>query len=729
MKPTTETSIEAQGVATPDIDLFKATLQEISTDASTVVQRRRIAENTRYCLWEGQSADGRKHKAANGNKDVFPFEGGSDHRVRLADTIINENVRLGMAVLRGADVEIDPTEISDAEYAGRCKTVFRWLRRSGKREIEAAVRLYLNYREGDGPGVGVMGVFWERKFATEPQELTLPDLVQMFFIESGIAEPDPEQVQRATDLFLNPNLEDDALTLLTEFFQLRRPEARSALGKLRTGESATIQTPYMAKNGLCLRPLRLWEDVFFPPNTTDIQDAPCIFAKELVTESQLQTMAQANNWPKQVVDQIKEHKGKAYLNFDQWADSRYRGSVSDVSVQTMTDQNKNKFEIITAYTKAFDPKSRHGLSSVYRTVFHGSVDEVLEHKPNGYWHGKYPFVVGTQERVSKNLLDSRGVPELVLTDQLVTKSQVDLTIDASQLSAIPSIKMRTKRKDLKLNIGPLSKHYLDRGEDWEYADGPKPDHRSQTILDRVEKAVDMYFGRKTPNVDPAYGVEVRQDRAGCIAGELEEIFSMGLDLAQQYLTQEEAERIAPGWKQPFNGGGAQAVRKRYDLHMSFDVKSQDPEFVEGKLKAFNNYLVPLDKYGILDGATILSDAAKLIDPNMADRYVKSPQSASQAEVEETMQALGMILDGIQPAMPERGINHKLRFETLWQAVNTNPQIQAELKSKPISLQLYTDYMSFLQQQLVQEKNKTTGRKGVSPTFGGTANQATVGFIQ
>lgn len=724
-----ENAIESQGGEKPDLDLFKQTLEDISADAASILSRRRIAEETRYCLWQGQSPDGRKRRHYNSHKDVFPFEGASDHRVRLADTIINENVRMCMGALRGADMGVRPQGVEDAEFAGRQKAVFAYLRQQKKREIEDAFRLFLNYREGDGPGCGVMGVYWEREWATEPREVALDDLVGVFFAIAGVAEPGEEDMERARELFLNPDLEEDAVQLVEQGFAVRREEARKALDPIRRGEAAELQVPYMAKNGLCLKPLRLWEDVFFPPNTENIQDSRCVFVRELLTERELRTRAQARGWPAKFTRGVLEHRGESWLNFDDWVDVRYRSTINDLNVRQMTDQNKDKFEVLTAYTKAYNPKSRHKLSSVFRTVFHGGVrkeDAVAEHGPNGYWHGQYPFVVGTQERVTRNLLDSRGVGELVLTDQLVQKTQVDLTIDGSQLSKIPPIKIHTRKKDMNLKWGPLVQHHLDKGEDYDFAQGPEHDTRTPEILNEVQKGVDMYFGRRTGHVDPAYGVEVRQDKADRFLTEAEEIFRQGLALARQFMTQEEAERVAPGWKRPMDAGGAEGVRQAYDVYFTFDVKSTDPEFVEKKLKAFNEFLVPLDKYGLLDGAEMLKDAAKLIDPVMADRYVKTPQSASQAEVEETMDDLAKIMAGIQPSMPERGINHELRFKTLAQAVQTNPQIQKELEQKPVSLQLFQDYMKFLRQQMVQEQNKVAGRKGVTPTLGGTAEMPTAG---
>ncbi len=715
------TRIELQGVARPDIDLFKQELETLQGDAAQVRFRRHVAEATRYCLWDGQSADGRKHKKDNGNKEVFPFEGSSDHRVRLADTIIGENVRLGMRVLRGADAEVSPAEVSDAEFAGRTKQVLKHLQRVYKREVEDALRLYLNYREGDGPGLGVMGVFWEREMATELRTVEPEALMELALLaSSGGGEPTAESLERAKDLLLNPNLEAEALALIVDAYGVDKVAARGALKKIRNGEAAELEVPYVHRDGPVLRPMRLWEDVFFPSNTTDIQKARCIFTRELLTEAELDARGAAREWPAEFLEKVKKHRGKSWLHWGSWEDYRYGRGPVEWRAGGVTDVLTDRYEIITAYAKAQDPKGKQkGLSGVYRTVFHGSVDEVAEHGPNGYWHGMYPFVVGTQERVSGCLMDSRGVGEIVVTDQLAKKRQVDLTIDASELTALPSIKLWTRRKDARLQLGPLKQHQMDRHDKWEWADGPKLDPRSQVILDRVEKDVDMYFGRMTEVVKPDYALMVQQDRADRILSEGESMWTQVLMLAQQYLPQAEAERIAPGWKQPLNAGGPEGVRKRYDIYLSFDVKSADSEFVEKKLKAFNEFLVPLDKYGLLDGTEMLRDAAKLIDPVMADKYVKSAQSASESEIEETMQTLSFILNGIQPSMPERGINHELRYRTLSNAVLTNPQIQKELSIKPLSMQLLTDYMKFLQQMMVQENNKVTGRKGTSLSLGGT----------
>ena len=75
------------------ISTLLSEISQAEADASYYYGRKVENFNTRFCLWAGQSEDGRKHQSALGRKP-FPWDGAADSRIRLADTITNENVRL-----------------------------------------------------------------------------------------------------------------------------------------------------------------------------------------------------------------------------------------------------------------------------------------------------------------------------------------------------------------------------------------------------------------------------------------------------------------------------------------------------------------------------------------------------------------------------------------------------------------------------------------------------------
>ena len=56
--------------------------------------RRTRADDVRFCSWAGQDDDGKKHQN-NDNKEVFPWDGASDTRVRLADMVCTETLVFG----------------------------------------------------------------------------------------------------------------------------------------------------------------------------------------------------------------------------------------------------------------------------------------------------------------------------------------------------------------------------------------------------------------------------------------------------------------------------------------------------------------------------------------------------------------------------------------------------------------------------------------------------------
>jgi hypothetical protein len=68
-------------------------LTQAATDGSWFSSLRSKNYDTRMSLWDGQSSDGKKW-ASNYGRKVFPWEGGADCRIRLADLICNRDAQL-----------------------------------------------------------------------------------------------------------------------------------------------------------------------------------------------------------------------------------------------------------------------------------------------------------------------------------------------------------------------------------------------------------------------------------------------------------------------------------------------------------------------------------------------------------------------------------------------------------------------------------------------------------
>ena len=135
-------------------------VEQAETDAANYWTRKNLNYNLRYCLWPGQDDSGRKLSSVLG-KPAFPWDGASDSKIRLADMIVNERVRMLKNSFAKSRMSILPTESTDMQAGRKVETVIKWLLNSHcaamtKREIELAANIRETY------GLAVMGVFWRR---------------------------------------------------------------------------------------------------------------------------------------------------------------------------------------------------------------------------------------------------------------------------------------------------------------------------------------------------------------------------------------------------------------------------------------------------------------------------------------------------------------------------------------------------------------------------------------
>jgi hypothetical protein len=99
-------------------------LRKAATDAGDWISRMESATRVRNCLWDGQSEDGRKHRADLG-RDAFPWEGSADTRVRTVDEIANEQVMLMVQSFVRARIQAQGTETADSAWGQKVSTVLK----------------------------------------------------------------------------------------------------------------------------------------------------------------------------------------------------------------------------------------------------------------------------------------------------------------------------------------------------------------------------------------------------------------------------------------------------------------------------------------------------------------------------------------------------------------------------------------------------------------------------
>jgi hypothetical protein len=134
---------------------------------------------------------------------------------------------------------------------------------------------------------------------------------------------------------------------------------------LETG-TAEFPAPYYRENGPKIVPLRIYEDVFFHANVTDIQRAPVIFLRQWLTRAEILERAATEGWDDDfVTGLLGEEKGQGHEGQSGFDESSTDGTGPGVFDGEL-DRRRGHYEIVTAYRRSVD---EDGIMGIYVTKF------------------------------------------------------------------------------------------------------------------------------------------------------------------------------------------------------------------------------------------------------------------------------------------------------------------------------------------------------------------------
>ena len=334
--------------------------------------RDRLNYDTRHCIWPGQSADGRKW-SGGANGKVWPWPGAADHRVKLADKLIREDAAMLMVAWSRMRINALPQEAEDFEWANRATSLLKWMKFSQMTESRREAELTANWMLERGKSV--MKVCWHRERQLERVEVDLEDVkatamqaIAMVrqFAEQGKPVP-PELAQQAElpDLILNPNREKEAVEAAAEFApHLDAARRRKVIRDLREQGVATFPRPYLVVDRPMLTALPLNEEIYIPPECSDLEQASAIYQRELLTETALRDRERSHGYDKAWVDHVAEHLKGRQTNLTDSLQTRTRARRG---MSLWSEQGtENLFEVIHCWSRRYDDD---GVPGIYYTVF------------------------------------------------------------------------------------------------------------------------------------------------------------------------------------------------------------------------------------------------------------------------------------------------------------------------------------------------------------------------
>lgn len=697
------------------LDGLKSELELIGSDVKAgLFSRRYWADRTRFCIWPGQSPDGRLRSEVLG-KEAFPFDGASDGRIRLADEIINERVMVQLAAVLRSHPKVTGMESSDANRAGKIKTLLRWMlyNQIGRNFLTELERV-LNYAEGDAPATALMGVYWETETALRSETVTQEGLEQVLL---GLAESQAvpvENLQDVLDSFMDPTREMEAAAFLALMVPgVREERALEAVKGIREEGFARFPVPYVKRNMLKLCAHRVLDDVFFPSNTRYIQDARIVLVREWLTRAQVKARRISMGWSEEFIQQVVgegDWGGRGQAGYTAVPDAYRDIDGSSVELSDM-DQHQNEYELWTAYSKAVNDDYEMG---VYVTQFHPNVNVAAKDRELlGYAHGDYPFVDFTREHVSGRLMDSRAIPELVQTDQDTMKMLHDGFNDNAQLGMLPPLFKPRRSRGVKLSISPLVEITRARKDDYDWFPPPPYPTATDRQISLIERRMDRYFGRPGENTSPEMVNLIRNHMAAKTLASVSDVMKMAITLALQYLDDEQIQRVVGGNGLPV-AKSVDELQGQYDLFLHFDANDLNPEYVAQMIEAIGKVLM-YDTENTVMRHVLVQQIMHMINPQLADAAIQPVDAATQSEIEDEMKNFALMFSGVEPPMKESGQNFPLRFNVLNDIVQKNPGGTLERMGES-ERNILNTRMQHLQFQMEQLENAKIGRTGAAPAL-------------
>lgn len=675
----------------PDVGALVDELRRSATDYGVQARATKV-EDVRYCRWPGQTDDGKKWNDAGRTKPAFPWDGASDTRIPLADEVVNGLVDLCSTAFWRSMLRVSPTNVSQLDKAITAHNLMDWTMNARMytdltREVELLSQYLWTY------GWTAAHVTWQQEMGQKEQHLSMEQVV-------ALAQQQPAGTVLADfpALLANPEADDQSAEVLRAAFpNLRKRRALKAVRELREEGECDFPVPTLVVNKPMVAALAPWDEIVIPPETTDIQSARVVFRRCYMTEAQVLNKVETEDWD-------AEWANEAIATMGRFSDMATYSSVSIGIAENSILDRENLIEVVYAYQKSVDEDDVPG---VFYTVFCPQVGdkwgyfEALE-----YSHGQYPFVIWRSEIIHRQVVESRGVPEICMTWQEEVKAQRDSVFDYTSLSTLPPIEV-PKTRGGNLKIGPaVQVPVLRRGEIGFMQPPAREPGVAFQLIAAIETQTDRYFGRPTEKVPPVI-TQMRQQRIinNWLHG-WTEAFRQVLALVLQYMGPEEIMRVTASQVQ------LPEDAQDFDVMLKFDVRELSTDLVTEKLKAISSLVLPLDTGGVVDRTKLVSMALRAIDPTLATELVMQQGPASQMMFDETNDEVALISLGNPPRLRENDPTAAIRLQFAQQVLQSNPKYQLQMQQDPLFQANLQKYIENLQFSVQQQQNAVTGRLGV-----------------
>ena len=659
-------------------------------------------DDMRFCRWDGQSNDGKKYSdIRNNGNPAMPFEGASDVRIRLIDRVINEVVALCVNTWKASKIKVTGNTIEDGAFAAASSTLLQHVI-GGRLKIDSLreAKLLANYANTYGWSAVFVG--WQQEIGKREQKITLEQIAE---ITNMALQEDPNAIiGQLPQYIMDENSRDLAISLLQLAVQnVEEEELGRMVDELRTAGTTKIFIEQITRNLPVITALKPYDEICFPPETIELQKARVIFRRVYMTEVEVRSMVKTEQWDEEYIETALNTAGKtAWYN-----DPNISSPVA--LLDNRQYRNNNLVEVVYAYTRQIDET---GTPCIYYTAFtpQSVSSGYFIHNKLGYAHGQYPFIPYRKEYIRKAINQSRGVPEILMTEQSEMKAQHDALRDRTSVETFPPILVKRRAQGLT-KIGPAVQVPIMSPDDYRFMEPPRgtPNLAFQ-IIQQVEKNAAVYFGIPNEQVPQITTQLIQQSIVDDWLTVWAEVYTHVLQLCLQYMAPEELERIT-SITLPQN---ITDIASQFDFEVKFDIRDLDNEYVMKKMQAISQFVLPMDSGGSIDRNKLVAKLCEAISPDIAKDIIIDQTTASQKMYRDVQTDIALMLMGIEAQYVENDPTAPSKLQYAQDIIQKNPKAQQALQGDQFFQALFQNYAKNLQMSIAQEQNKTIGRTGVTP---------------
>lgn len=679
----------------PDIEALCKQYEAATNDLGEYYWQSQRNYEARRNLWAGKSNDLRKNA-----EDAFPWKGASDQEVHVVGQRLDDLVALCMTGLNRSHVKALAIKMESMPRAATVSAFAKWMASSYIRDFDVHHEKAVNY--GLEKGLMISYVGWEKVERTFKQDM---DLEQIREVNPDIA------------LMIEDGEDDDLLAdmLRQQWPKLKPAKAKKSIRQLREKGFAEL---YVSRVSLMdsrpiVRACAPDGEVFYPGYCFDPNRSPYVFWRQTMTVQEIEEKVTTEGWDRKWADHmIENYRGVGVNNFEynnQWRDRTLSGFAGDLT------SDQDLILVVYAYQKQIDPDD--GSEGIYKTVFNpyytGADRDIQAYASkelmNGY--STYPFVVTRMSADSDRMYDQQALPEKLRGAQWAVKVERDSRIDRNSLATMPPLTGPAGRQPQSVAPG----RYVPRrrADDYSYLQTPPLNMGSNEVEATIQKMADRIAG-----LDPENPLTpIRQQF----------IVNKTLDHARRVLLMAYTcfQRFGPD-EVFFNVTGVpdpvtmeNVEDDEFDLQITFDTLSTDPDTMEARFKAMAS-LMQMDPAGRIDPAKMIEFAAFSIDPAFAS-YVIQPAEENQAKLmNDIADDFAKLFGGVEIGARPNGAQMAMQMGQAWMQ---QPDVAQRLQGDEAFAARVEKYFGQVQFQLQQAQNAQIGRIGTAPATFQAATQA------